>query len=158
MYIVAKNSNKPNAQSSNTDPFSGTGTIINGLELEETAGGRVRVLSAENASIGCFSGLRLNKGDCIYTINGTPVKSIIEARGVLKDAADENHVMIPILTYNVFRRLRTTVMSTQMLVGMAGKSWNLIQERRKSANIEDVYNVQEKVRCGDIAMLYNCPS
>jgi len=146
--------NNAAAQSTPQDAFLETGNVIDGLELEETKEGnsRVRIVASSNTSSGFFSGLRLNKGDCIYTIDGVPIKSIDDARGALMDAvAVKNHVMIPILTYNVFRRLKTIVMGTAMS-SMLSKQ-QAAGQAGKPVSIEDMYNVHDKLGEGAFAVV-----
>lgn len=148
LYLLAKNTAMSSnghgemAQSSAEDVLYGTGNAIDGLELEEMRGGRVRVLSNKSSSSGIFAGLRLNKGDCIFSIDGTPVSSIDEVREALREALFKmNHNLVPILTYNVFRRLKTTVMTAMCSNAFMGDR----QQVGKPVDIEDMYNVQEKV-------------
>lgn len=161
-YLVAKCiSNKKNKGNKTTvaplpqSIFSGaTSNIIDGIELEETKHtNRVRIASDNPPTrTGSFSKLRLNKGDAIYTIDGIPIASIDNVRGALADAAEKNHILVPILTYNVFRRLKATVM-TAICSGAFKSGGDREQVVGERVNIEDMYNVHEKLGEGAFAVV-----
>ena len=157
LYLVAKN-----IIVDRSDIFYGTDSIVDGLSLEEMPGGRVRIVANNDdddnniiglPTSGFFSGLRLNNGDCILSVGGLPIGSIADVRRALEHAAMRGrHASVPILTYNVFRRLKTTVMTAMVCRNCTSFG----RERRDSAttmmmdavrpvNIEDTYDVQEKV-------------
>ena len=67
----------------------------------------------------------------------------------LEYATKERQMLVPILTYNIFRRLRTTVMTAvcSNVIGRGVVGVNpLLLGVGKPVNIEDMYNVHEKVR------------
>ena len=144
-------------------------------------------------STGIFTGLRLNVGDYILAINGMPIYTVDDVRVAISNATlNGNHgdksgggdILVPILTYNIFRRLKSTVMSAVCSVNVVnafgmnvfslkaaaasngdgmvdndeknGSKGRGGRSRRKSLggssevgkriNIEDIYNVHEKVR------------
>ena len=145
-------------------------------------------------STGIFTGLRLNVGDYILAINGMPIYTVDDVRVAISNATlNSNHgdkssgggaILVPILTYNIFRRLKSTVMSAVCSVNVVSafgmnvsslkaaaasngdgmvdddekngskgrggrsrrKSLSGSSEVGKRINIEDIYNVHEKVR------------
>ena len=121
--------------------------MIDDLELDDTTTpNRVRISSAPTT--GFFSSLHLNKGDCIYTVNGTAITSIADVRNAFLDAIEKEQKLVPILTYNCFRRMKSAVMSIMccnslLKNGALSGSGNGLGTK---VDIEDVYNVQEKVR------------
>ena len=144
-------------------------------------------------SKGIFTGLRCNIGDYIVAINGIPVHTVDDVRLAISNATlNGNHedksgggtILVPILTYNIFRRLKSTVMSAVCSVNVVSafgmnvsslkaaaaaassqdgmvnddgeknkgggkrsrrKSLSGSSEVGKRINIEDIYNVHEKV-------------
>ncbi|KAL9178277.1 hypothetical protein ACHAXT_001705 [Thalassiosira profunda] len=147
LYLVAKNDR---GILDTADVFTGSYSTVDGLELEETEGGRVRVASSAVPLSGVFRGLRLNRGDAIVAVDGVGVSSIDGVRGALIEASRRKHQLLPILTYNVFRRLRTTVMATTMLAGTRG--WDAALVARQ-VNIADDYDVHEKLGEGAFAVV-----
>lgn len=164
--ILASHGDRPRGSSyliakldKNVDPeiFEGTDNTIDGLELEETVEGQVKVVKTTTTSTSTstdgnnnntnttntFDNLHLNERDSIYTIDGIPITSISNARSAFINAVQQNHTCVPILTYNAFRRLKATVMSTRMLAGLSGG--NYWDSKQQQMNIRDVYNVHEKV-------------
>ncbi len=122
--------------------------MIDDLELDDTTTpNRVRISSTPTT--GFFSSLHLNEGDCIYTINGKAITSIADVRHSFLDAIEKEQKLVPILTYNCFRRMKSTVMSmmicNSLLKGRAlgGSSGSGLGTK---VDIQDVYSVQEKVR------------
>jgi len=143
-------------------------------------------------STGIFTGLKFNIGDYILAINGIPIHTVDDVRVAISNATlNGNHgdksrgdILLPILTYNIFRRLKSTVMSAVCSVNVvsafgmnvsslkaaaASSQGGMVDDdekngskaggrksRRKSLsgssevgkriNIEDIYNVHEKVR------------
>mmetsp|Transcript_37179 Transcript_37179/g.79315 ORF Transcript_37179/g.79315 Transcript_37179/m.79315 type:complete len:685 (+) Transcript_37179:155-2209(+) len=158
-YVIGKMSitGKGEApQSIEKDSFSGTGNVIDGLELEEM-NGLVKIVANNSTSGSVFSGIHLNGGDRLYAVDGKPIDSIDDVRRALIKAAEESHVMVPMLTYNLFRRLKTAVMcsvaSTMMSavgsVGEGGKAVNKWSAR--AANINDDYEIGKKLGEGAFA-------
>ena len=117
--------------------FDSNGSNIDGLELLEEHGGRVRVVKVE---AGFFSGLKLNRGDDIWTIDGKEIHYIADARLALKEATG-NH--IPILTYNSFRKMKSAVMNNTIRSLTHGKA----------EKITDLYNVHETLGEGAFAVV-----
>ena len=74
-----------------------------GLFLEDK-GGRVRI--SELGTSGLFIKPRINKGDNLLSINGHPISCTNDCEMALKKAS---RGLIPILTYNLFRRVRSCV-------------------------------------------------
>lgn len=166
--ILASHGDRPRGSSyliakldKHVDPeiFEGTDNTIDGLELEETVEGQVKVVKTTTTTTSTststdgnnnntnttntFDNLHLNERDSIYTIDGIPITSISNARSAFINAVQQNHTCVPILTYNAFRRLKATVMSTRMLAGLSGG--NYWDSKQQQMNIRDVYNVHEKV-------------
>eukprot|EP00986_Skeletonema_menzelii_P002634 scaffold722_cov147-Skeletonema_menzelii.AAC.4 len=127
-FVMAKNT-------TNKGIFDGVESSINGLELLEERGGRVRVVQVRS---GFFSSCKLNKGDDIWTIDGKEVYCIDDARTALKGATG-NH--IPILTYNSFRKIKSAVMNNTSRSLTNGKA----------EKIEDLYNVHDTLGEGAFA-------
>jgi predicted metalloprotease with PDZ domain len=130
-YLLAKSP-------SSRDIFDGSGSTIDGLELEEKGGG-VRVVSAPKS--GYFSTLHINKGDCIWSIDGATITSVDDMRGALVEGTG---AIIHILTYNSFRKLKTTVMSDTSCALKDGDKE--LGTKGKQVKIEDMYNIHEKVK------------
>lgn len=130
-YLLAKSP-------SSRDIFDGSGSTIDGLELEEKRGG-VRVVSAPKS--GYFSTLHINKGDCIWSIDGATITSVDDMRGALVEGTG---AIIHILTYNSFRKLKTTVMSDTSCALKDGDKE--LGTKGKQVKIEDMYNIHEKVK------------
>ena len=130
-YLMAKNTKTKGI-------FDGADSTIDGLDLQEERGGRVRVVSVGS---GFFLNLKLNKGDDIWTINGKEIYCIDDARMALKGATG-NH--IPILTYNSFRKVKSAVMNhtTRSLI-----------KNGKAEKITDLYNVHETLGEGAFAVV-----
>mmetsp|Transcript_17745 Transcript_17745/g.38338 ORF Transcript_17745/g.38338 Transcript_17745/m.38338 type:complete len:375 (+) Transcript_17745:843-1967(+) len=63
-----------------------------------------------------------------------------------------NHVLVPILTYNVFRRLKTTVMTAVCSCAFKNGGGEQVYIG-KPVNIEDMYNVEEKLGEGAFAVV-----
>ena len=111
-----------------------------------------------------FTGLRFNKGDFIMSVNGQSISSIQDVRDAICNATannednnimeeDDKVVLIPILTYNVFRRLKSTVMTT--IVSTRGvNAFSLpLREGNNRVNIHDTYAIQEKLGEGAFAIV-----
>ena len=148
---------------------------------------------------GIFTGLKFNIGDYILAINGIPVYTVDDVRVAISNttlngihgdnssdgSGGEDTVLVPILTYNIFRRLKSTVMSAVCSVNVVNafgmnvsslkaaaassqggivvdndekngnkgegerssrrKSLSESSEVGKRVNVEDIYNVHEKV-------------
>ena len=144
---------------------------------------------------GIFTGLKFNIGDYIIAINGMSIYTVDDVRLAISNATLNNKnsngsgggstVLVPILTYNIFRRLKSTVMSAVCSVNVVSafgmnvsslkaasaatssqdgivvdndgeknkgggkrrrrKSLSGSSEVGKRINIEDIYNVHEKV-------------
>jgi len=121
------------------DDVLGAGDVVDGLELEEEGDGRVRVVA--NGSGGLFSGLRLRAGDFVLSVDGAPVSSIEGVRAALRDSVQvKGRRLVPILTYNAFRRLKTTVMTAVCI-----SAFKVGDAVGRPVNVEDMYDVQEKV-------------
>ena len=121
---------------------------IDGLELDDSDG-RLRVVAPP--TVGFFHSLKMNKGDAVLSIDGTPVQTIGEARAVLEGCAGggnrERVAIIAIITYNCFRKLKSKVMMTTLRVV---KGWPTSQRGSgrnsvAAVNIEESYDVHEKV-------------
>ena len=131
-YIMAKNVE-------NKDIFDGDDSKIDGLELAEERGGRVRAVCIGS---GYFEHLKFNKGDDIWTIDGKEIYCVEDARKALKEAK-RNH--IPILTYNSFRKVKSAVMNYT--------SKSLSTKDGKVQKITDLYNVHEVLGEGAFAVV-----
>ena len=129
-YLIAK-------RPKDKDIFDGVDSNINGLQLEEERGGRVRVVGL---GPGFFEGLKFNKGDDIWTIDGKEVYCIDDARTALMAASGAH---IPILTYNAFRKVKSAVMNVSTLSLMKGKV----------EKINDLYNIHETLGEGAFAVV-----
>mmetsp|Transcript_14362 Transcript_14362/g.24553 ORF Transcript_14362/g.24553 Transcript_14362/m.24553 type:complete len:744 (-) Transcript_14362:649-2880(-) len=78
--------------------------------------------------------------------------SMIRASGTRELA--KGYIMIPILTWNVFRRLRSTVMCTSVSTAMKGAVNNAIASHyKRSRNIDDEYHLHEKLGEGAFAVV-----
>jgi hypothetical protein len=124
--------------------FNGGDNVIAGLELEQK-NGYVRV--ATSPMDGFFSKVRLGKNDCIWSIDGVSVNDVEQIRHALKEASGK---IVFVLTYNSFRKLKTTVMAN-VSVQSGSDKWKLMMAEAGEADnqpgrLEDIYNVNEKVR------------
>lgn len=128
-FVMAKNTSEKSI-------FDGDGSTIDGLELLEERGGRVRVVQV---SSGFFSSCKLNKGDDIWTIDGKEVYCIDDARTALQGATGDH---IPILTYNSFRKIKSAVMNSTS---------RSLANNGEALRIEDLYNVHETLGEGAFA-------
>jgi len=81
---------------------------LHGLFLENKRG---RVLVSGMASSGLFVNSKINKGDMILSIAGRPIHEISDCDRALKKVT---RGLIPILTYNPFRKLRSTIQVNTM--------------------------------------------
>ena len=135
-YVLVKNTKDKSI-------FEGGSNEIDGLELEQKDG-YVRVASTPKSGI--FSRVRISKGDCIWSINGTTVKDINQIRHELNEASGK---IIFILTYNSFRKLKTTV-RTNIAINPGGKDkWALVMGavgKNKTDRLVDQYDIHNKVR------------
>lgn len=113
--------------------------IIDGLRLEEK-GGKVKIARLPGFPSSSFHGLNVNKGDVICSISGIAICSIPWAKLALKVVAGP---IVPILTYNLFRRLRLKVMS---LLPVAMKVDGRRETIGSNIKIEDEYDIHETVR------------
>ena len=112
-----------------------------------------------------FTGLRFNKGDFIMSVNGQSISSIQDVRDAICNATanednnikeeenDDKVVLVPILTYNVFRRLKSTVMTT--IVSTRGVyAFSLpLRGGNNRVNIHDTYAIREKLGEGAFAIV-----
>jgi C-terminal processing protease CtpA/Prc len=124
--------------------FNGGDNVIAGLELEQK-NGYVRVVTSPMD--GFFSKVRLGKNDCIWSIDGVSVNDVEQIRHALKEASGK---IVFVLTYNSFRKLKTTVMAN-VSVQSGSDKWKLMMAEAGEADnqpgrLEDIYNVNEKVR------------
>ncbi len=81
---------------------------LHGLFLEYKRG---RVLVSGMASSGLFVSSKINKGDMILSIAGRPIHEISDCDRALKKVS---RGLVPILTYNPFRKLRSTIQVNTM--------------------------------------------
>ena len=114
-----------------------------------------------------FTGLRFNKGDFIMSVNGQSISSIQDVQEAIcnavankednnvKEEDDDKVVLVPILTYNIFRRLKSTVMTT--IVSTRGvNAFSLPASEGNNnnrVNIYDTYTIQEKLGEGAFAIV-----
>jgi hypothetical protein len=151
--------------------------VVEGLALEEegspSSNGVVRVVVCPSSSSGgggggggIFSGMRFNKGDRIYGVNGMDVSSIDDFRaalssslGTIDDATTSSLLMIPVLTYNPYRRVRSALMTVTLSNAFVrvGEGFSKIDvvgggrsgrtdEGKPMVRIDDRYAIGEKVR------------
>jgi C-terminal processing protease CtpA/Prc len=134
-YVLVKNT-------SDKSIFEGEGTTIDGLELEQRDG-YVRV--AASPASGFFDKVRMNKNDCIWSINGVTVKDLHAVRHELKVAEGK---IVYLLMYNSFRKLKTTVMANVSLKLKGDDKWTAILNsvEDKADRLEEQYDIHQKVR------------
>jgi len=121
-----------------TGTTSSPDNVIDGLRLEEKAG-KVKVAHIPSFTSSSFHGLNINRGDVVCGMNGIPITSILWAKIAWKVAAGP---LVPILTYNHFRRFRLALMA---FLPVAMK-FNGGKRVGASIKIEDEYDIHEKVR------------
>jgi calcium/calmodulin-dependent protein kinase I len=106
---------------------------IQGLFLEEK-NGRVRV--SEVGKEGIFANTRINRGDAILSMDGRVVNTVEDCKYALEKSS---RVLVPVMTYNVFRRFRSSV----MVISSRGKEEKVTAkaepEERKPRNVGDIY-------------------
>jgi C-terminal processing protease CtpA/Prc len=133
-YVLVKNT-------SDKSIFEGEGANIDGLDLEQR-NGYVRVVTAPTS--GFFSKVRMNKNDCIWSINGVSVTDLNQVRHELKLAQGK---IVFMLIYNSFRKLKTTVMANVSLQNKGYDKWmavlNSVED--KADRLEDQYDIHQKV-------------
>lgn len=143
-YVLVKMAKDPSI-------FDGSDGVIAGMQCEQHDG-YVRVLSPPEK--GPFHNVRISKNDCIWAINGVAVTTLREIREQLKMATGK---IICILTYNSFRKLKTTIMSHTTATRTTGSDkWldvfkSLGQD--ESTRLEDVYDIQGKLGEGAFAVV-----
>ena len=128
LYVMVKrkNAKEPLSSSTSTGPDDGS---FHGLFLEDN-GGRVRV-SGFGAS-GMILGSKINRGDVLLSLDGHPIHSIDDCRRALEKVT---RLLIPILTYNLFRKFRSSIM-----VKAASSLEEKGPERKLSSrSVEDLY-------------------
>lgn len=139
-YVMAKNTGKK-------DRFNGDDMEIDGLKLRViTTDISTCIKVAAVPSSGFFSKVKMNKGDVIMSIDGMKIYSVADARKALRRAA-KNY--IPILTYNAFRKLKSTVMSDTARVVKEGEGEQIIEKQK----IQDSYDVGDKLGEGAFAIV-----
>ena len=112
---------------------------IDGLQLQDR-GGSIRVVGDPAASSGFFSKLKIRRGDYIWYIDGKEIRTIEDARRALIEAKGG---LIPIMTYNIFRRLKTAIITdTSREIEVNNKK---IGKKGGVVRIEDDYDIYEKV-------------
>jgi hypothetical protein len=144
------------------DENSGSVVVVEGLALEEeegsSDGGVVRVIgpsppAAAGGGGGIFSGLTFNKGDRIYGVNGRDVSSIEDLIAALSSSRTSS-LLIPVLTYNPYRRVRSALMTVTLSNASArgglkidvGGGSGRAEEGKPMVRIDDTYAIGEKVR------------
>ena len=123
--------------------FDGSDDVIDELVLEQR-NGYVRVVEAPQS--GFFAKVRLNKSDCIWSVDGQSVQDINKIREELKKASGK---IVYLLIYNSFRKLKTTVMANMSRSMLGGDPWKIMMGavgEDKATRLQDAYLVQEKVR------------
>lgn len=87
----------------------------NNVENNNDGGGRVRVAGFGTKG-GIFVGSKINKGDILLSIDGRPIHSIDDCHRALKKVqrSDVKRLLIPVLTYNLFRKLRSGIVLETM--------------------------------------------
>ena len=156
------------------DENSGSVVVVEGLALEEeegsSDGGVVRVIgpsppAAAGGGGGIFSGMTFNKGDRIYGVNGRDVSSIedliaalsssrIDAAATTTTTTTTSSLLIPVLTYNPYRRVRSALMTVTLSNAFArgglkldvGGGSGTAEEGKPMVRIDDTYAIGEKVR------------
>ena len=134
-YVLVKNTSDPSM-------FDGNNSVVAGLELEQRDG-YVRVIEAPAS--GFFSKVRMNRNDCIWSIDGVAVTDLSQLRHELKEASGK---IVFILMYNSFRKLRTTVMANVAIQTKGAEKWKLLMRSMKDQpdRLEDQYDIHQKVR------------
>lgn len=134
-YVLVKNTSDPSM-------FDGNNSVVAGLELEQRDG-YVRVVEAPAS--GFFSKVRMNRNDCIWSIDGVAVTDLSQLRHGLKEASGK---IVFILIYNSFRKLRTTVMANVAIQIKGAEKWKLLIRSMKDQpdRLEDQYDIHQKVR------------
>lgn len=116
-----------------------------GLILKEE-GGAVRVKDV--GKTGIFSHAKINTRDVIVTINGHAVRSIQDCERALKKVIRE---IVPILTYNVFRKARST-----FLVSSTSNSAERSDSIHSHRSITDSYELGTELGSGAFSTVLLC--
>ncbi|KAL3803511.1 hypothetical protein HJC23_014059 [Cyclotella cryptica] len=126
---------------------------IQGLFLEEK-GDKVRVRKVGHSGI--FVNSRINKGDVILTIDGRCVSTISDCQRALKKVARD---LVPVLTYNVFRKARGTFMisssGTEVDDGETERKHDRLSTGR---DLRDLYEFGEVLGTGSFSTVRTCRS
>ena len=137
-YVLVKNTKDKSI-------FDGGDDVIAELALEQRKG-YVRVVDTPQS--GFFSKVRLKKSDCIWSVDGQAVHDIDQIRHKLKEASGK---IVFLLTYNSFRKLKTTVMANMSRSITGGDPWKIMMGavgEDQATRLQDAYLVEEKVRLG----------
>jgi len=120
---------------------------LQGLFLKE-GGGVVRV-EGIGSDKGLFTKVKINKKDVIMTINGVEVRSIKECEDAImmqhKSVGGDN--IIPILTYNVFRKAKST-MVVEATSNSAVEGGGDPSLRVKKRSVSDAYEMGKELGSG----------
>lgn len=120
----------------NNKPIESPGDgSFHGLFLEDK-GGRVRV-SGFGPS-GLFVNSKINKGDILLSIGGRPIHEIDDCERAMKKVANG---LIPVLTYNIFRKFRSGVVVSTMRQGDENPAEKKITETGAAKRtVGDIYS------------------
>ncbi|KAL7537450.1 hypothetical protein ACHAXR_007827 [Thalassiosira sp. AJA248-18] len=148
LYVMVKreNANKP------LSPNPGDGSF-QGLFLEDN-GGRVRVSGFGES--GLLIGSKINKGDILLSLDGRPVHSIDDCRRALKKVTRS---LIPILTYNLFRKFRSGILvePTSSRVEPASAPKEKERKRKSSSRcVGDLYAFGPTIGSGGFSVVKKC--
>mmetsp|Transcript_6064 Transcript_6064/g.11062 ORF Transcript_6064/g.11062 Transcript_6064/m.11062 type:complete len:554 (-) Transcript_6064:486-2147(-) len=143
-YVMTKNVKDRSifSEEASRDP-----SVIDELVLEQKKDS-IRVLNDPSLTSGFFSKHPVRKGDYIWAIDGKEIRTIDDARKALMGAKG---ALIPILTYNSFRKLRTTVMAdtTREII----KENKRVGAKASPVRIEQKYKIEEKLGEGAFAVV-----
>ena len=128
LYVLCKAGKKP------IRPILDDGSL-QGLFLKEEKRGAVRVKTI--GQDGIFANARINKRDILLAIDGRKVHTIKDCEHALKNASRN---VVPILTYNVFRKLRSTIVvsSTSKILPSTETNDGSILIRRSASELYDM--------------------
>mmetsp|Transcript_8338 Transcript_8338/g.14563 ORF Transcript_8338/g.14563 Transcript_8338/m.14563 type:complete len:426 (-) Transcript_8338:498-1775(-) len=152
LYVMVKRKNAKEPLSSSTSTSSDDGSF-HGLFLEDNEG-RVRV-SGFGAS-GMLLGSKINKGDILLSLDGHPIHSIDDCRRALEKVT---RLLIPILTYNLFRKFRSGIVvkaaSSRVVVASALEEKEP-EKKLSSRSVEDLYAFGPTIGSGGFAVVKKC--
>ncbi|KAL7529497.1 hypothetical protein ACHAWF_006233, partial [Thalassiosira exigua] len=158
-YLMVKRTRQGGRGSDATSPTLPDGSL-QGLFLSDD-GGKVRV--ARFGDSGIFVGARVNRGDVLLSIDGRIVESVDDCRRALgKALANSDRTLVPVLTYNPFRKFRSSIVvrattSRDRSRGTLGTSVTVETGKRAGGScVGDLYAFGPIIGTGGYSVVRKC--